>query len=347
VAVSTEHPAPTATSNPPDSDLLLDVRDLAVHFTTNRGIVKAVDGVNLTLRKGGSLGIVGESGSGKTQTTRAIIRVLPSTGRTVRGQVFWKGQDLLQLPSGEVRALRGSQMVVVPQDPMTSLNPVYNLGNQVGEPLVHHRQYGWSRAKQEAARFLSLVRIPMGEKRIHQYPHEFSGGMRQRSLIAMGLTCDPELIIADEPTTALDVTVQSQILDLLRDVQQRTGSALILVTHDLALVARMCENIAVMYGGRVVEQGPTRDIFKNPVHPYTEALLQSLPIPGDTRDRLYSIEGQPPDPLNWTSGCRFAPRCRYARPEFFEEYPPVTNISKNHTVACWLAKERADNVDEG
>ena len=287
------------------------------------------------------MGIVGESGSGKTQTTRAIIRVLPPNGRVVQGQVFWKGQDMLRMSSGEVRALRGSQIVVVPQDPMTSLNPVYNLGNQIGEPMVHHLRYGWKRAKQEAARFMGLVRIPMGESRVNQFPHEFSGGMRQRSLIAMGLTCDPELIIADELTTALDVTIQSQILELLKDVQQRTGAALILVTHDLALVAKMCERMVVMYAGRIVEQGSTREIFRNPVHPYTEALLSSLPVPGDDRERLYSIEGQPPDPLHWVAGCRFAPRCPYAKPEHFEEYPPVVEVGNGHRVACWLSESRS------
>lgn len=329
------------------SSPLLSVSDLAVHFKTNRGIVKAVDGVSLSLNKGESLGIVGESGSGKTQTTRAMIRVLPPNGRVVRGQVLWKGEDILQMPASKVRTIRGSQIVVVPQDPMTSLNPVYNLGDQIGEPMVHHLGYGWKKAKEEAARFMGMVRIPMGEKRVNQFPHEFSGGMRQRSLISMGLTCDPELIIADELTTALDVTIQSQILELLKDLQKRIDAALILVTHDLALVAKMCERMVVMYAGRIVEQGLTKEIFKNPVHPYTEALLNSLPIPGDNRERLYSIEGHPPDPLAWVQGCRFAPRCPYAKDEHFDEYPPITEFANGHLTACWLAESRAASAKTG
>ena len=319
---------------------MLEVRNLAVHFDTRRGVVRAVDGVSLSLGKGDRLGLVGESGCGKTVTTRAIMRQLPPSGRIAGGQVFWKGTDMATMSDREVRQLRGAEMVVVPQDPMTSLNPVFTIGNQVAEPMVHHLGYRRGHAKQEAARFLNRVRIPQAERRLGQYPHEFSGGMRQRALIAMGLTCDPELIIADEPTTALDMTVQSQILEVLVEEQQRTGAALILVTHDLALVAKMCDRMAVMYAGRIVEHGSTRDIFRRPVHPYTEALLRSLPVSGDDRKRLYSIEGQPPDPLAWPDGCRFVPRCPYALAECSDKYPPVIHVRPDHPVACWVAEER-------
>ena len=321
---------------------LIEVTDLAVHFETSRGLVRAVDGVSFSVGRNERLGLVGESGCGKTVTTRALMRQIPPSGRIAGGRILWKGKDMAAMSDRDIRRLRGAEMVVVPQDPMTSLNPVFTVGNQVAEPMMSHLGYRRAKATKEAARYLNRVRIPQAERRIGQFPFEFSGGMRQRALIAMGLTCDPELIIADEPTTALDMTVQSQILAVLSEEQRRTGAGLILVTHDLSLIAKMCERMAVMYAGRIVEHGPTRDIFRKPVHPYTEALLRSLPVPGDDRKRLYSIEGQPPDPLAWPDGCRFEPRCPHAFDKCAEAYPDVEEVSVGHRVACLIARSRAE-----
>ena len=321
---------------------LIEVTDLAVHFETSRGLVRAVDGVSFSVGRNERLGLVGESGCGKTVTTRALMRQIPPSGRIAGGRVLWKGKDMAAMSDRDIRRLRGAEMVVVPQDPMTSLNPVFTVGNQVAEPMMSHLGYRRAKATREAARYLNRVRIPQAERRIGQFPFEFSGGMRQRALIAMGLTCDPELIIADEPTTALDMTVQSQILAVLSEEQRRTGAGLILVTHDLSLIAKMCERMAVMYAGRIVEHGPTRDIFRKPVHPYTEALLRSLPVPGDDRKRLYSIEGQPPDPLAWPYGCRFEPRCPHAFDKCAEAYPDVDEVAVGHQVACLIARSRAE-----
>src|SRR3984893_7779803 len=289
---------------------LLEVRDLRTQFTTREGVVKAVDGVSFELHSGETLGIVGESGCGKSVTALSIMRLVPRPGRVVGGEVLFEGRDLTKLTDAQMQEFRGESIAMIFQDPMTSLNPVFRVGWQVSEPLLLHRAVPQANALGEATAMLGRVGIPSPEARARHYPPHFSGGMRQRAMIAMGLTTTPPVLIADEPTTALDVTIQAQILDLLRNANREFGTTTILITHNLGVVAGMCERVMVMYAGRVVESGPTEDVFDHPKHPYTWSLLRSIPrLDAERHEPLKPIEGMPPDLSNVPSGCGFHPRC--------------------------------------
>ena len=320
---------------------LLEVNDLEVTFATDDGIVRAVNGLSFKLEPGETLGIVGESGSGKSVTALSVMRLIASPpGRIESGQVIFKGQDLLKVGEQQMRHIRGNKISMIFQDPMTSLNPVLTIGEQIAETIVLHQHKSRSEARRRAVEMLDLVRIPDAAKRLNDYPHQFSGGMRQRVMIAMALSCDPELLIADEPTTALDVTIQAQILDLMRDLQKRLNSAIIMITHDLGVVAEVCENVLVMYAGNLVEYGTADQIFNQPKHPYTWGLLESLPRLDETgRRRLVPIEGQPPNLLRLPTGCPFAPRCRYTQPGFEIVPPPLIDFGGGHVARCSLYKD--------
>ena len=321
------------------SERLLDVQNLQTHFFTRRGVVKAADGVSFRLNQGETLGLVGESGSGKSITCLSILRLVPQpAGRIVGGKVVFDGEDLLAKTENEMRKIRGKRISMILQDPMTSLNPVFTIGDQVSEPLRIHRGLSGQPLWDTVKEMLRLVRIPAPEVRMREYPHQMSGGMRQRIVGAMVLSSQPGLLIADEPTTSLDVTIQAQVLDLLKDIQQQFNVAMILVTHDVGIVANYCDRVAVMYAGRIVESAPVRDIFSNPSHPYTRALLNSLPNMELNVDRLDSIEGQPPELHALPPGCPFAVRCSEAMDICREEYPPSTVVSDGHHMSCWLSQ---------
>ena len=321
------------------NDRILDVRNLKTHFMTDRGVVRAVDGVSFSLGRGEILGLVGESGSGKTITSLSILRLVPQPGgRIVEGNIFFKGEDLLQKTEKEMRRIRGNHLTMIPQDPMTSLNPVYRVGNQLSEPFLLHQKIKGPKLIQKVVEILELVRIPSPLQRSREYPHQFSGGMKQRVMIAMCLSCQPDLIIADEPTTALDVTIQAQILKLLRELQLRMNTSIIFITHDLGVVAGLCSRVAVMYAGVIVELGDVRTIFKHPRHPYTKALIGSVPKIGESRNRLSTIEGQPPNLLQLPPGCRFSPRCSDRREMCFESEPKLKRIKCGHQVRCHRCK---------
>jgi peptide/nickel transport system ATP-binding protein len=316
---------------------LLEVQDLKTHFRTERGVVRAVDGVSFTLDRGLSLGIVGESGSGKTVLSRTIMGLLTSRDVVKTGSVKFAGQEILNLPAKQMRHLWGREMAMIFQDPMGSLNPLMKIGKQITEPLKIHLAMPKAEAAATAARLLKDVRIPEAERRLLQYPHELSGGMRQRVIIAIALACGPTMLFADEPTTALDVTVQAQILDLIGEQRRDRNMSMILVTHDLGVVAGHTDEIAVMYGGRLVEKAPTRTLFASMKMPYTKALLESIPkIEDPSHTRLTTIPGRPPDLVNPPPGCRFAPRCAYARERCHAEEPPlVAAADPGHFYACW------------
>jgi len=325
---------------------LLDIKNLQTSFKTSAGEVQAVRGVSFYLEKGEALGIVGESGCGKSVTMMSIMRLLADNGRLAGGEIIFNGKDISNVRESEMEAIRGNDIGMIFQDPMTSLNPVYTIGDQLMEPLLKHRKISRSEAKKEAIKMLGLVGIPSPEKRMKQYPHEFSGGMRQRAMIAMSLICEPKLIIADEPTTALDVTIQAQILDLLKDIKKKLNTSIILITHDLGVVADVCTRINVMYGGIVVETGTTEDIFYRGKHPYTWGLLRSIPNPKeDTKEKLIPIDGQPPDLLKPPVGCPFAARCDYAMKICIQKQPPLFETGEKHQVACWLCHEDAPKVE--
>ncbi len=318
------------------TDVVLEVNDLQTHFFTRLGIVKAVDGVSFNVRKGETLGIVGESGCGKTMTARSLLRLVPKpSGRIVGGQILLKGDDLLQKSENEMRSIRGRRISMIMQDPQTSLNPLFTIGNQLREALGQEYKEDSKNMVQRAVDALKNVNVAAPERRIHDYPFQMSGGMKQRVVGAIAMSCEPDVLIADEPTTALDVTIQLQYLRLLKEIQANTGLAIIFITHDFGVVARMCDRVAVMYAGRIVEQGPVRDIFDNPSHPYTEALIASVPKLEEQVDWLYSIEGQPPLLMNLPEGCRFAPRCPSAQDRCTAEYPSTYNAGDNHTADCW------------
>ncbi len=322
---------------------LLQVEDLQTEFPTRDGTVKAVDGVSFTLHRGETLGIVGESGSGKSVTMLSVMRLLQRPGRIAGGKVLFKGQDLTKVSEAQMQEIRGQEIAMIFQDPMTSLNPVYKTGWQVGEPLRIHQGLDRAKALVEAINVFKHVGIPEPEKRVEQYPHEFSGGMRQRAMIAMGLTTRPSILIADEPTTALDVTIQAQILDLLRHVVAEYGTATILITHNLGVVAGMCDRVVVMYAGRVVEQGPTEDVFASPKHPYTWSLLQSIPrLDAEEHEPLRAIEGLPPDLINPPSGCRFHPRCPFRIDKCSKVEPPLEMVGPTQLARCWVTQEGVD-----
>ncbi len=317
---------------------LLKVEDLKTHLHLRRGIVRAVDGISFEVNEGETLGLVGESGSGKTMTCLSILRLLPRHGGgRINGSVKLDGAELLTLSEDEMaQNIRGQQVAMISQDPMTSLNPVFTVGDQVSGPFLYHKLVKTVReAWKKAAEGLRRVRIPSPEQRLKNYPHQFSGGMRQRVATAMAIACSPRLLIADEPTTALDVTIQVQMMALLKSIQRDSKLGIILITHDLSIVAGLCHRIAVMYAGRIVETGKVRDIYKHPAHPYTQALLEAIPHLGQKRERLAAIPGQPPSLIDPPAGCRFAPRCP-KRMSICDEYPPATDLGDGHVVHCWL-----------
>jgi oligopeptide/dipeptide ABC transporter ATP-binding protein len=318
------------------SESLLSVEDLRVEFTTARGTVYAVNGVTFDIAAGQTLGLVGESGCGKSVTSLALLGILARNGRVSGGRALFEGRDLLGLKDSELRGIRGREIAMIFQDPMTSLNPVLTIGRQIREVLQEHFDLGKDAAVRRAASLLEQVGIPSPEMRLKDYPHQFSGGMRQRAMIAMALACEPKLLIADEPTTALDVTIQAQILDLLRELVAERNTALILITHDLGVVAGMCERVNVMYGGMIVEAGPADALFARPRHPYTLGLLQSVPRLDTTRHaRLRPIEGQPRDMLRPPTACPFQPRCAYEVEKSRQEVPPLIEVAPDHWVACF------------
>jgi oligopeptide transport system ATP-binding protein len=322
---------------------LLEVRDLITTFPTKDGVVKAVSGVSFHLDPGETLGIVGESGCGKSVTVLSIMRLLQRPGRIDGGEVIFKGRDLTKVSEQEMQEIRGDEIAMIFQDPMTSLNPVFRTGWQVGEPLRLHRAMDKKKALAEAVTVLGNVGIPEPEQRAKNYPHEFSGGMRQRAMIAMGLTTAPSVLIADEPTTALDVTIQAQILELLRRVNQEFGTATVLITHNLGVVAGTCERVMVMYAGRVVESGPTDDVFGNPKHPYTWSLLRSIPrLDADEKEPLKPIDGLPPDLIHLPSGCAFHPRCAFRIPKCTQELPLLEPVGPTQQAACFVTQEGRD-----
>jgi oligopeptide/dipeptide ABC transporter ATP-binding protein len=322
---------------------LLEVRDLRTYFRTRRGVVKAVDGASFSIDRGETLGIVGESGSGKSMTCLSIVRLVPlPAGQIVSGQILFEGDDLLRKSEAEMRRLRGRHIAMILQDPMVSLNPSFTVGNQIAEPLFVHLGLRGRSVQEKVIELLQQVRISEPRMRAQNYPHQISGGMRQRVAGAIALSCAPSLLIADEPTTALDVTIQAQYLRLLKDIQKQTGVGLIFVTHDLGIVARLCDRVAVMYAGRIVECGTVRDIFNAPRHPYTIGLLNCLPKAGVERRELETIPGQPPDLADPPPGCRFAPRCQLAEARCTQQAPPLEAVespAKGHVAACWRAAE--------
>ncbi len=317
---------------------LLEVQDLHTVFSTKEGQVKAVDGVSFELNAGETLGIVGESGCGKSVTAMSIMR-LQRPGRIVGGKVMFKGQDLTRISEYEMREIRGREMAMIFQDPMTSLNPVYRVGWQVGEPTRLHNGWDAKKAFSSAVSMLGRVGIPSAASRARDYPHQFSGGMRQRAMIAMGLTTTPHVLIADEPTTALDVTIQAQILDLLRHVNREFGTATILITHNLGVVAGMCQRLIVMYAGKIVEAGPTRDVFAHPKHPYTWSLLRSIPrLDADIHEPLKPIEGLPPNLIDLPGGCSFHPRCAFRVDKCSHDVPALLRVGESQQAACWVTQ---------
>ena len=314
---------------------LLDVQGLSVSFRTDRGTVRAVDGVSFHVDAGETLAIVGESGSGKSVTALSLLRLLDAAGSIDAGKVVFDGTDLLELDKPSIRAIRGDRIAMIFQEPMSSLNPVLTIGKQVAEPIRLHRGTAWDDALREAERLLDRSRIPDAAARLKDYPHQFSGGMRQRTMIAMALACRPKLIIADEPTTALDVTVQAQILALLKELTREADSALILITHDLGVVARYADRVAVMYAGRIVETATARELYGAPRHPYTQGLMASIPgVDGSIGRRLRTIEGQPPDLARLPAGCAFAPRCERAADACRDAVPALTPVADGHVAAC-------------
>ncbi|RWG76377.1 MAG: ABC transporter ATP-binding protein [Mesorhizobium sp.] len=323
------------------NDVLLDVRDLETHFYGEESVTRALGGISFQVKKGETLGVVGESGCGKSVTALSILRLLPKlTARTVGGEVRFRGRDLLELSDREMRQIRGDQIAMIFQDPMTSLNPVYTIGHQIAEAVQIHTKASRPAAMKKAEEMLRLVRIADPERRVNNYPHEMSGGMRQRAMIAMALACSPELLIADEPTTALDVTIQAQILRLIVDLKERTGTAVMFITHDLGVVAETCQRVIVMYAGRIVEQANVIDLFARPAHPYTQGLMRSVPDRRRGRQRrLPEIPGIVPSLCEPIVGCSFAPRCPFAIDTCRDKTPALRDVGSSHAAACWRAEE--------
>ncbi|WP_413162347.1 ABC transporter ATP-binding protein [Capilliphycus salinus ALCB114379] len=320
---------------------LLEVQNLETRFFTPDGIVRAVNGISYQVNSGETVGIVGESGSGKSISVLSILRLIPSPpGKITGGKVFFEGEDLLTLSSENLRQIRGNKISIIFQDPMTSLNPVLTIEKQITESIQLHLGLNKQESKSRAIQLLKQVGIPDAERRIRNYPYQFSGGMRQRVMIAMGLACNPKLLIADEPTTALDVTVQAQVVELVKQLKKELGMAVIWITHDLALLAGLADRILVLYAGQIVEQASINQLYKNPRHPYTIGLLESLPrLQGNIPENLPAIEGVPPDLIDYPKGCPFAPRCRFAVEHCFQEDPPLEFVENGHEVACWVKPE--------
>lgn len=321
-------------------EVLLEVKDLATYFSTEEGIVKAVDGVDFRVHRGEVVGVVGESGCGKSITSMSILRLIPQPqGKIVRGEIIFEGKNLLQFSDAEMRAIRGNRIALISQDPMTSLNPVLTVGEQIMEAIILHQKLDKAAAKDKAIEMLRRVGIPSPEKRVDEYPHQFSGGMRQRAIIAMALSCEPRLLIADEPTTALDVTIQAQILDLMREIKTNDKAGIIFITHDMGVVAEMCDYVCVMYAGKVVEATDVFTLFKTPSHPYTSGLLRSIPRLDVVKDRLESIDGQPPSLSRIPKGCSFAPRCTEAQDICRQQEPQLKQVGVNQYARCLLRDE--------
>lgn len=323
------------------NNVLLDVKDLVVRYETDDGVVRALNSVSLSLEEGRILGVVGETGAGKTTLAKTIMQLIPSPpGVIAAGQVFFEGQDLLSYSKQQMRAVRGKQISMIFQDPMTSLNPVMLVGEQIMEVIRSHNPgMKKAEARARAGEMLEMVGIPA--ERAVEYPHQFSGGMKQRVIIAIALACNPKLLIADEPTTALDVTIQAQVLDMIRELKQKLGTSIILITHDLGVVAQNCDDVAILYAGEVIEYGSLRDIFKARQHPYTEGLFRSIPSLASKVNRLEPIKGLMPDPTNLPEGCKFSARCQHAGPECLERTPPMVNVGGTHLVRCVLAGKGA------
>ncbi len=323
-----------------DEDILLDIQGLKTHFFTEDGVVKAVDGVDIFVKRGECLGVVGESGCGKSQTMMSVMRLISPPGRVVEGKVLYDGRNLLELTEKEMTKIRGNKISMIFQQPQTCLNPVFKIGDQIAEVLQIHQGMNRKQGGDRAIELLRMVGIPEPAKRAQAYPHEISGGQAQRVMIAMALACQPQLLIADEPTTALDVTIQAQILDLMRGLRAQTGTSIILITHDLGVVAEMCERVVVMYAGQVVEEAEVKELFKNPLHPYTKGLLGSTPVLGQVREKLEVIPGSVPNLLNPPPGCRFEPRCQIcqgdARERCVTDMPPLREVNPGHFVRTWL-----------
>jgi len=320
---------------------LLEVNDLKVHFHTDHGLVKSVDGVRFSIGRGESVALVGESGCGKSVTSLSIMRLIPTPpGEIVQGEIRFEGTNLLELPEKEMTKYRGNQISMIFQEPMTSLNPLIKIGDQIGEVLRIHKKMGRREAFRRSVELLGEVGISRPEEVAHGYPHQLSGGMRQRVMIAMAVACGPKLLIADEPTTALDVTIQAQILDLIRRLKDELGMSLLMISHDLGIVAETCERVMVMYAGKIVEEADVRELFRNPKHPYTAGLMRSIPQLDQESRRLYSIPGNVPTPRDMPKGCAFAPRCEHATRRCFEEPPSLVQVGEGHRAACWISREQ-------
>ncbi|MGC4108677.1 MAG: ABC transporter ATP-binding protein [Thermomicrobiales bacterium] len=348
-------PATTSTTRSAQSTIdrsvpILEVKNLKTQFFTQDGVVKAVDDVSFYVMPGETLGVVGESGSGKSITGLSIMRLIPSPpGKIVNGEVNFQGKDILKMSDEQVRAIRGNDIAMIFQDPMTSLNPVLTINRQISESLQLHMGMNKSQAKERAIELLKMVGIPNAAERVDQYPHQFSGGMRQRVMIAMALSCNPKLLIADEPTTALDVTIQAQILDLMRNLQTETGTGVIMITHSMGVVAGMADRVQVMYAGHIVETATTSEIFANPRHPYTVGLMKSIPrLDAREKEKLQPIRGLPPDLIDLPDMCPFVPRCNYAREKCEQKNPPLHEVAPGHFSACWFWEEvhRDDDQDK-
>ncbi len=322
------------------NDVLLDIQNLKTHFFTEDGVVKAVDGIDIQVRKGETVGIVGESGCGKSVTSLSIMRLVAPPGKVVDGRIMFDGKNLLDMSEKEMTKIRGNRISMIFQQPTTCLNPVFKIGDQIAEVLNIHKSMGKQAGRERAVELLRMVGIPEPQKRANAYPHEISGGQAQRVMIAMALACAPELLIADEPTTALDVTIQAQILDLMRGLRDKTGTSIVLITHDLGVVAEMAERVVVMYAGQVVEMADVKTLFAKPMHPYTKGLINSIPVLGVVRERLDTIQGSVPNLLNPPPGCRFEPRCTVceglARERCLNEVPPLKEVEPGHWVRTWL-----------
>lgn len=325
---------------------ILEVKDLKTSFYIHLGEVQAVRGVSFSVDKGEAIGIVGESGSGKSVTSMSIMKLLQFPGKIKDGEIIFKGENIVKKSDKEMMSIRGNEIAMIFQDPMTSLNPVFTIGDQIMEAIRRHQGLNKKDAKEKAIDMLRLVGIPSPETRVDNYPHEFSGGMRQRAMIAIALSCKPDLLIADEPTTALDVTIQAQILELMKDLKDKVNTSIILITHDLGVVADVCSRIVVMYGGLIMEEGTSEEIFYDPKHPYTMGLLKSIPrLDLGEKQRLIPIEGTPPDLIKPPVGCPFASRCPYAMKICKEHRPPYFEVSKGHRSMCWLLHEKAPKVE--
>ena len=328
---------------------LLEVHNLRTHFNTEDGVARAVDGVSFSVDRGETLGVVGESGCGKSVTALSIMGLIPNPpGKIVGGEILFEGKDLVGISDDQMRAVRGNDISMIFQEPMTSLNPVFTIGNQIDEAILLHQNVSKHEAKNRTIEMLKLVNIPAPEQRYREYPHQLSGGMRQRVMIAMALSCNPKLLIADEPTTALDVTVQAQILELMNRLQEELGMGMMMITHDLGVIAEVCDRVAVMYAGKIVEYADVDSIFYNPLHPYTIGLLKSIPRLGERVEKLATIEGTVPSPTNWPKGCHFCTRCPWADDLCWNDEPQLVEVETGHFVACWhIDRVAADTPEVG